>query len=215
MSITPITKYGACCKYAYEIREGNVKKGLMLQLAGFYGGHAFYSCASTKCAYQSPATQDKKGFKMDSRVFNTPEGIKYRPLFLAKSHVQQKDPRFSSFRCLFCILSKDDSSIYEGKESLFTHLADHQGAFLGDTLIDGQLIFDNHGAKLGYDSDFDVWFPEMEPIEQPPPVQEQGVAVVVSATLPLDAHHFTPNLPAKTPSLAVYPHDPDYNPWAS
>lgn len=211
MSISPITKYGACCKYAYELREGNIKKGLMLQLAGFYGGHAFYSCASTKCQYQSPAAQDKKGYKMDNRVFNTPEGIKYRWLFLAKSHAQQKDPRFPSFRCLVCILSKDDSAFYDGKESLFAHLADHQGAFLGDTLIGGQLIFDNHGAKLGQDSDFDVRFPELAPIE--PPVQEQGVAVVVSATLPLDTHRLAPNLPTKTPSVAAYPYESDDNPW--
>jgi hypothetical protein len=213
MSISPITKYGACCKYAYELREGNIKKGLMLQMAGFYGGHAFYGCASTKCEFQCPAAQDKRVYKIDTRVFTSPEGIKYRWLFLAKSHVQQPDSRFPSFRCLVCVLLKDDSAVYHGKEALFAHLADHQGAFLGDTLIGGQLAFDNHGATSGEDAEFDVKFPEMAPIE--PQVQDQGVAVVVSATLPLNAHHFTPNIQAKAPSMAAYPYEPDDNPWVN
>lgn len=185
----------------------------MLQLAGFYGGHAFYGCASTKCQFQCPAMEDKRGFKMDTRVFNTPGGIKYRWLFLAKSHVPQKDSRFPAFRCLVCILLKDDSAVYQSRDALFAHLADHQGAFLGDTLIEGQLSFDNQGARSSGDLDFDVRFPDTAPIE--PPREEQGVAVVVSATLPLDAHHYSQSMPVKTPAVNAYPHEPDYNPWAT
>lgn len=185
----------------------------MLQLAGFYGGHAFYSCPSTKCEFQGPAAQDKKGYKIDTRVSTSPEGIKYRWLFLAKSHVQQPDSRFPSFRCLVCVLLKDDSAVYHGKAALFAHLADHQGTFLGDMLIGGPLAFDNHGAKSGQDVEFDVKFPDMAPIE--PQVQDQGVAVVVSATLPLNAHYPTPNIPAKAPSMAAYPYEPDDNPWVN
>lgn len=185
----------------------------MLQLAGFYGGHAFYGCASTKCQFQCPAMEDKRGFKMDTRVFNTPGGIKYRWLFLAKSHIPQKDSRFPAFRCLVCILLKDDSAVYQSKDALFAHLADHQGAFLGDTLIEGQLSFDNQGARPSGDLDFDVRFPDTAPIESPR--EEQGVAVVVSATLPLDAHHYSQSMPVKTPAVNAYPHEPDYNPWAT
>lgn len=212
-SISPITKYGACCKYAYELRDGNLKKGLMLQLAGFYGDHAFYSCASTKCQFQCPATHDKSGYRLDTRVHNTPGGIKYRPLFLAKSHVQQVDSRCPSFRCLVCVLLKDESAVYQDRDALFTHLADHRGAFLGDTLVEGQLLFDNHGASIGHAFDFDVRFPEATPVEPPRP--DQGVAVVVSATLPLDAHRYAQRVPAKAPNVAAYPYEPDDNPWAN
>lgn len=213
MSLSPITKYGACCKYAYELREGNIKKGLMLQLDGFYVGQAFYGCASSKCGFRAPVTQDKNGYKMDTRVSTSVEGIQFRWLFLAKSHVQQPESGSPAYRCLVCVLSKDDSAIYHGKNTLFAHLADHQGARLGNVSIAGRLIFNNYGPRSSDDANFDVKFPEVKPIE--PPLPDQGIAVVVAATPPLNAHSLARSIPAKGSSMVAYTYEPDDNPWVS
>ena len=212
-TLAPITKYGGCCKKAFELREGLVKKALILTPVGFYGRNMNYKCASVKCQFSGQAGQDRKGFRMDDRVF-TAAGLQYRWLFLAKSHMQQQDDKVPSFRCLVCMMLGDESGIYHGARVLLSHLASHQGALLGDTRLEGPLIFTNRGATPDQDDEFDVKFPEVEQSTPAPPVPEKGAVVVVASGVPAESHRTENMVPSRAPTApTAFAYDD--NPWAT
>ncbi|RVX67352.1 hypothetical protein B0A52_09133 [Exophiala mesophila] len=210
---THIAKYGGCCKYAYELREGKVKKALMLQVQGFYGtGGGRFVCYSNKCEFSGPALKDKGGYKMFDKALTARCGLRYHWLFLAKSHVQQLDSRYTSYRCLPCLLSREDSVIYHDEGELFEHLVEHQGTYLGNTKLEGRLKFTNHGAFACADSDSDIEYPEPIPAA-PVESSEKEIAVVVSATVA--AGRSKPEESRTPPPRTAYTYDeqPDDNPW--
>lgn len=186
----------------------------MLQMVGHYGGGGgVYVCYSVKCKFSGPALYDRKVYRINDKIYTSPEGIRYRWMFLAKSHVQQPDTRYSSYRCLPCLLSKDDSAIYHDQPSLFDHLADHQGTTSGNTVFDGRLKFTNNGAEPCYDNDYDLEFPEPVPAPPEEPMDKE-IAVVVSATVPLERSKHEEARPPPSRDLYAYDEQPDDNPWA-
>lgn len=215
MSTSPhIAKYGGCCKYAYELRDGNVKKALMLQVMGHYGaGGGSFVCSSSKCEFSGPALKERWGYKMHDKVLIAPRrGLRYHWLFLAKSHVQQLDSRYASYRCLPCLLSKEDSVLYHDEAEFFEHLAEHQGTYLGNTILEGRLKFTNHGAVACADSDFDLEYPEPTPVASVG-TSDKEIAVVVSANVP--SERSKPEEGRVPPPRTAYTYDeqPDDNPW--
>ena len=212
-TLSPITKYGGCCKKAFELREGLVKKALNLAPVGVYGRNMNYKCASVKCQFSGHAIQDKKGFRIDDKVFSS-AGLQYRWLFLAKSHMQQQDEKYPSFHCLVCMMLGDESGIYHGASALLSHLAGHQGAFLGNIRLEGPLVFTNRGANSDQDGEFDVKFPEIEESAQAPLVPEKGAVVVLASSVLAGSHKAENTFSSRgTTAPTAFPYDD--NPWAT
>lgn len=173
-----------------------------------------YKCASTKCQFAGQAGQDKKGYCINDKVMGSLAGLELRWLFLAKSHMQQKDARFPSYRCLVCTMLGDESAIFEGSKALLFHVASHQGGSLGETPLEGPLVFSNRGARQAFDNEFDIKFPEIgQPGPVPsPPTSHEGAAVVVAAMVPTESRKVENRMPPK--SMNSYAYEADDNPWA-
>ncbi len=180
-----------------------------------------YKCASTKCQFAGEAAHDRKGWRIDERLRTTPTGLKYRWLFLVKSHMQQQDPRQASFRCLICTMLGDESAVYSGSKALLEHVARHQGGLLGGTTLKGSVIFSNQGAHAAAEDACDMWFPTSAPplsssASPPSPsnaVTRQGAAVVVAAMVPTGVLKDESPMPSKT--MASFAYEADDNPWAA
>lgn len=219
-TIAPITKYGGFCKNAYELREGLIKKGLSLAPVGVYGRTMAYKCASSKCQFMGQALHDKKGYRINDKVFTAPSGLQYRWMFLAKSHMQQQEPRSPSFRCLVCLMLGDDLGIYHGHNVLLAHLVTHQRALLAETRLEGPLIFTNSGVKAtDPELEFDIKFPNIGEHSPFDPGAGDGAAVVVTGRLP-DGPNMGGVRQSKVQDVSsskgptAFAYEADDNPWA-
>ncbi|KIV83456.1 hypothetical protein PV11_05479 [Exophiala sideris] len=214
-TLAPITSYGGCCKNAHELRNGS-KKALSRALVGIHGTAVVYTCASTKCHFKDYAIQKNKGWEVDDRIRLDSSGLRYRWLFLAKSHMQQQDPseRYSSFRCLICTMLGDEPGTFRGSKTLLAHVAGHQGGYLGETQLDGPLVFSNQGVNPAFDEDFDIDLskPTPKPVS---PVPDHGAAVVVAANVTAVSHMVGTETVDKGSSAITYQEAHDYNPWVT
>jgi hypothetical protein len=175
-SISPITSYGGCCKYAHHLRDG-IGKALRLQNLAITPGaqNYHYVCSSSKCTFRGPAIQDdRRHWTIDNRIRSW-EGLQYRWLFFAKSHMQQISPQDGQqFRCVICVLLGDQSSVFRSQGALLEHVISHQGAQVNDITLVGPLSFSNDGIRV--DDEFDINLPEISsqhassPAEPPPAV---------------------------------------------
>jgi hypothetical protein len=153
---TAITKYGGSCKYAHYIRDNGSSGGLMRQSVGLGVHHEniVYACKSSKCKFQGKAMRTKSGYQIDDTV-RPHEGLQYRWIFLAKSHVSQEpSSKTPSYICLMCTMLNKNSEIYEGHTELFSHIMGHREHVLGDVSLKGPLAFSNGGVKV--DVNFDI-----------------------------------------------------------
>jgi hypothetical protein len=173
-SISPITSYGGCCKYAHRLRDG-IGEALMLQNLAITPGaqNYHYVCSSVKCAFRGPAIPNgRRRWMVDNRIRSW-KGFQYRWLFLAKSHMQQIKPEDGhQFRCIICVLLGDQSSVFQGEGALLEHVISHQGAQVNDITLVGPLSFSNDGIRV--DDEFDINLPEISsprasPLVEPPP----------------------------------------------
>ncbi|KAI1609718.1 hypothetical protein EDD36DRAFT_55125 [Exophiala viscosa] len=218
-TLAPISNYGGCCKNAHELR-GNPKKGLSRAFSeGARGRDVVYKCASTKCHFKDNAIWKNKGWEMDDRIRMHTAGLRYRWLFLAKSHMQQQNPseRHPSYRCLICTMLGDEPATFQGSEALLDHVAGHQGAVLGETQLDGALVFSNDGAKAASDNSFDIELSKVEQQAPTPisPVPDHGAAVVVAANVTGVSHVAGSEMLIRESSATTYQDAHDYNPWAA
>ncbi|KIW41233.1 uncharacterized protein PV06_06807 [Exophiala oligosperma] len=218
-NVYPITNFGGCCKYAYDLRQGSTKKALCRILFGTYHTEVAYKCASIKCSFTSRAIKRNNGYQIDDRVRQFAEGVRYRWLFLAKSHVQQhRDQEQPTFRCLICTLLGDDSGMFEGIRSLLAHVADHQGAILGGSQLQGPIIFSNHGAAPASENDFDISLTQPTSTTIAAEPLRHGAAIVVAASVPMNRSVESAMLLkeiASTTTYETYDDDDDENPWVT
>jgi hypothetical protein len=174
---SPITSYGGCCKYAHRLRDGIVKKSLMLQNQAITPGaqNFLYMCSSNKCDFRGPAIQNnKRQWTVDNRI-RSRHGLQYRWLFLAKSHIQKTNQRDGDcFRCILCILLGDQSSIFQGHDALLGHVISHQGAQFDHITLVGPLSFSNDGIRV--DDEFDINLPERPLLPESQPVHSVPAA---------------------------------------
>ncbi|KAI1625358.1 hypothetical protein EDD37DRAFT_383330 [Exophiala viscosa] len=156
-TLGPIIHYsGEYCKNAHELRDP-YKKGLRWEFfEGTLGRAVGYKCASPKCHFKDQAIWKNKGWEIDDGIRVHPVSLRYRWLFLAKSHIHQQAMGLSSFRCLICTMFGDNSGPFRRAEPLLFHVAEHKGGFLGETKLEGRLIFSNEGAKPAAAADFDL-----------------------------------------------------------
>jgi hypothetical protein len=171
--------YWGFCKGSYEIRE-NPKKGLNLrtQPLGMYATREIWEC--TACTFKGatftaphPTKKNKEITVVDSRVYTSKSGIKYKWIFLAKSHVKKKavDSHMdeSNYGCVFCSLQDEVSSVYGGVETLMNHIATvhvHGATKMSDGVCNkAKAVVGRNPAK---DEEWDVWAPGGEGVGELP-----------------------------------------------
>lgn len=68
----------------------------------------------------------KKPYKFDERIHKSASGIRYRWIFLVKSHVKKKmhgpDKKESNYGCVFCVDEGQGTSVYGNVETLMNHI---------------------------------------------------------------------------------------------
>jgi len=128
--------YWGFCKGAWAVRE-DPTKGIHVrtQPCGYYNSRQIFACKS--CSFSGDVFKaphpNKKGKTIDvvdPRIRTSKSGIRYRWIFLAKSHVKKKiaDPKVNSwsednFGCVICCIEGNVSSVYGGVETLMEHVA--------------------------------------------------------------------------------------------
>jgi len=212
----PITPFSGYCKNAYKLRYGSIKSALSRTPVGLYGDAMRYICASTKCRFAGNAIKGNNGWQINDRIQQTPEGLRYRWLFLAKSHMQQQVERQPSFGCLICTGLGNDTGPFEGFELLLVHVAEHKGGFLGKTKLEGLLVFSTQGVRRASEEDFDIDLPKVIDIpEDTDLTKDINFSKDVSKDIdPLQVEQQA--LKPMSPVLDDVDYDVgDYNPWAS
>lgn len=122
------------------IRE-DVKKGLTLrtQHSGLYNIKEVWECRS--CTFTGstlhaphPTRKNKEVAVVDPCIIVSAPGIRYKWLFLAKSHVRKRASQSndSNYACLLCSLEGIVSSVYSSEETLMAHIALHHVADMSE-----------------------------------------------------------------------------------
>ncbi|KAF2852777.1 hypothetical protein T440DRAFT_516079 [Plenodomus tracheiphilus IPT5] len=124
--------YWGFCKGAWTIRE-NVSKGLQVrtQPSGYYNTKQMWEC--TACSFQGdmfsaphPTKKNKSIEIVDPRIHISMAGIRYRWIFLAKSHVKKKPVDNlnddCNYGCVICSAEGNVTGVYGGVESLMNHI---------------------------------------------------------------------------------------------
>jgi hypothetical protein len=135
--------YWGFCKGAWATRE-EVKRGLGLQTRpdGMYNTHQIWQCKH--CHFEGatfsaphPTKKGKKETIVDPAVYTSAVGIRYKWLFLAKSHVKKKSMDGAvgparkkggegegdcNFGCVICSVEGNVTGIYGNVETLMNHI---------------------------------------------------------------------------------------------
>ncbi|KAF2712314.1 hypothetical protein K504DRAFT_531433 [Pleomassaria siparia CBS 279.74] len=136
--------YWGFCKGAWATRE-ETKRGLGLQSLpnGMYNTVQIWQCKS--CLFQGdtftaphPTKRNKKDITVDPSIHTSAVGIRYRWVFLAKSHVKKKtlsdikvapvhanrtdDKEDCNYGCTICSVEGNVTGIYGNVETLMNHI---------------------------------------------------------------------------------------------
>jgi hypothetical protein len=160
-TISPENKFGGFCQGAYHLQVGLVESALKRknESVSMTGQGQYYACRGKRCVFEGPAVLYEQGWSYDKNLRTRP-GMKYRWLFLAKSHIPQERVRHKlyDFRCLVCVLLGDDSSIFHGAVDLLEHVVCHAGSQLAGINLTGPLMIGNSSIMPAKDDNFDISF---------------------------------------------------------
>jgi hypothetical protein len=124
--------YWGICKGAWVIRE-DALKGLVLRTkpTGMYNVREILECMS--CTFHGPTYSVPHSLKknrrisvVDPKVYTAMCGIRYRWIFLAKSHVKKKAhdaQNETHYGCILCLSEVYVIETYDGIEMLMNHIA--------------------------------------------------------------------------------------------
>lgn len=173
--------YWGFCKGAWATRE-DAKKGLALETRpeGMYSTSQIWQCRH--CCFEGksltiphPTKKNKKETVIDPSVHVSAGGIRYKWIFLAKSHVKKKNvasegPRSGarkgpeadadcSYGCVLCSVEGNVTGIYGNVETLMNHVfMEHvrPGSMTESTMIRSKCIV---GRVAGADEEWDINIP--------------------------------------------------------
>jgi hypothetical protein len=168
--------YWGFCKGAWTIRE-DPKRGLALrtQPSGMYNSREIWEC--TSCTFKGasfavphPSKKNKTIMVYDQRVVESKSRVRYKWLFLAKSHVKKRasdsHSEESSYGCVFCSLEDRVSSVYGGVETLMDHIALCHVADMSETTRKkARCVI---GRAPGHGEEWDINIPVFERVEELP-----------------------------------------------
>ncbi|GAB1739188.1 hypothetical protein NU219Hw_g3939t1 [Hortaea werneckii] len=120
-----INNYHGFCKGAWQTRQA-VQEGLSISLLQVPGRHEpvpHWKCKH--CSFQARALNEST-VVLPEQIFFDKSGVRYRWLFLARSHIPARDPRpnVEEYRhgCIFCAAQGHETAVHEGLDALMTHL---------------------------------------------------------------------------------------------
>jgi hypothetical protein len=180
--------YWGFCKGSWTIRE-DVKKGLGLTTRpdGMYNTFQVWQCKS--CNFEAPTyfaphptKRNKKETIMDPNIYTSAVGIKYRWLFLAKSHVKNRNHASAATRgpkpskpvgvrpddgdsdcnygCVICSVEGNVTGIYGNAETLMNHIfMEHVRSMSEKTRLKSKCIL---GREAGKGEDWDLNIPVLD-----------------------------------------------------
>jgi len=160
---SPVNDYGGFCEGAYYLQAGLHKDGVRLRNASIAktGESWYWGCRNSKCVFESPACKIRKEFFFDDSVCHF-QGLKYRWAFLAKSHValRRSKNKVYNYRCIFCVLQGNESSIITSIRSLLEHVVKHRGQPIDELILAKTLCIN---SRLAADEEyFDINLPPLE-----------------------------------------------------
>lgn len=155
-------KYAGFCKGAWKLQLG-MKKAMNAEYrpAGMYGQIPFWRCQ--KCYFEGPMAGTSKATRSFDNNIRRSNGIQYRWVFLAKSHVYVKDiPKASNgtlgtFGCIFCCAETRQTPIFGNVKTLLEHLQLHRENVPGAELRDRTRCIVDRVAEPW--EDFDINLP--------------------------------------------------------
>lgn len=167
--------YWGFCKGAWTVRE-DTKKGLALrtQPSGMYNTKEIWECR--ECTFKGstfsaphPTKKNKSVTVVDPRIMTSQSKIKYKWIFLAKSHIKKKTgdshTEESNYGCVFCSLEDKVSSYYGGVETLMNHIAlSHAANMSENTRRKARCIVGR--APGPAETEWDIWIPIFERVEE-------------------------------------------------
>jgi hypothetical protein len=169
--------YWGFCKGAWTIRE-EPKKGLQLrtQPSGMFNSRELWEC--TACTFQGstftaphPTKKNKTITVFDQRVNTSSSQVRYKWLFLAKSHIKKRatdsHTNESNYGCVFCSLEDRVSSVYGGVETLMNHIAlCHVGDMSENTRRKARCVIGRVPGKE--ETEWDINIPVFERVQELP-----------------------------------------------
>lgn len=159
--------YAGFCKGAWKVQSGLGGFKVHSEPKGYYGMESKWRCGN--CFFEMPLSPDstRNNPNYDSRLLtHGATGIRYRWLFLAKSHMKCKrtvKPGGGLFGCIFCCRERGGPVLgFEGLEKLMLHLgAEHRDVsgvgVEGSSLLEGARCV--VGRVAGVEEGFDVNIP--------------------------------------------------------
>jgi hypothetical protein len=124
--------YWGICRGAWATRE-KAEKGMMLRSTptGMYSSKEIWECKD--CSFYGlahsaphPLKQNRRVSVMDTKVYTAKCGIRYRWIFLTKSHVKTKPKEAQneiSYGCILCLSEGYVTNTYDSSEMLMHHIA--------------------------------------------------------------------------------------------
>lgn len=167
-------EYWGFCKGAWDVREDS-KKGLALRTmpSGLYNTKEVWECKS--CNFRGNTynlLSGKKGKKetiMDPNIHTSKSGIRYRWIFLAKSHVKKKTPDSANedcnYGCVICSVELKVTSIFGNVDTLMFHLLEHVAGMTEKSMLQTRCIV---GRTAGPNEDWDINMPLFADISEVP-----------------------------------------------
>ncbi|RAR05291.1 hypothetical protein DDE82_004038 [Stemphylium lycopersici] len=168
--------YWGFCKGAWAVREDQ-KKGLSVRThpTGRYSTSQVWGCKSCTftgdvCKAPHPTKKNKSIDIIDPRIKLSKSGIRYRWIFLAKSHVKKRaaDPSANddNFGCVFCCLQDKVTGVYGGVETLLNHISHVHAADMSEQVArKAHCVVGRVAAK---EEEFDINVPIFGQVEELP-----------------------------------------------
>jgi hypothetical protein len=148
--------YWGFCKSAWDIRV-EIKRGLQKfhKDDGFHIFKTVWLCRT--CAFQGDAFGTEKAPIVDPNIHTAANGIRYRWIFLAKSHAKKKSMEGASFGCVFCVSEGKATGLFGNVEVLMNHIiVEHGKGIRKDIMENNKCIF---GRVANSSEDFDINIP--------------------------------------------------------
>jgi len=135
------------------------KKGLQKfrKEDGFHIFKTVWLCRT--CAFQGDAFGLEKAPIVDPNVYTAANGIRYRWIFLAKSHAKKKSMEGTSYGCVFCVSEGKATGIFGNVETLMNHIIVEHGQGIREDIRDNNKCIVGRVASIS--EDFDVNIPPL------------------------------------------------------
>lgn len=160
--------FAGFCKGAWKLQVGLKTKAFSIRMrpAGMYNEVPYWRCS--KCCYEGPVrgSSARSTWRYDNQVrVHEPTGIRYRWVFLAKSHFHCKrvpektDGSVGTFGCIFCCIERrGPAPAFGNLASFMEHLLQHRRMAMGmEALLDRTRCI--VGRVAGSSEDFDINLP--------------------------------------------------------